>query len=210
MNIFKFAKEESSTFLSIKSKLLYILLLLPLCYTVLFGLVYSKNVMSELPTVIYDQDNSLASRTLINMFDDSDKYQVVAQVQSTEELESLLKNETAMVGVVIPPNFAKDIKLSLGTDVLITVNASNIMYNNVMMSSCQEIIQTFVAGTGEKILEAGNKLPTQALATVMPINIKVRIINNPVTGYNEFMLGGLGINGLQIAILLVVITALNK
>lgn len=210
MNIFKFAKEESSTFLSIKSKLLYILLLLPLCYTVLLGLVYSKNVMSELPTVIYDQDNSLASRTLINMFDDSDKYQVVAQVQSTEELESLLKNETAMVGVVIPPNFAKDIKLSLGTDVLITVNASNIMYNNVMMSSCQEIIQTFVAGTGEKILEAGNKLPTQALATVMPINIKVRIINNPVTGYNEFMLGGLGINGLQIAILLVVITALNK
>ena len=104
--------------------------------------------MSELPTVIYDQDNSLASRTLINMFDDSDKYKVVAQVQSTEELESLLKNETAMVGVVIPPNFAKDIKLSLGTDVLITVNASNIMYNNVMMSSCQEIIQTFVAGTG--------------------------------------------------------------
>lgn len=210
MNIFDFLKAESREFLSIKSKLLYILLLLPICYTLLFGLVYSKNVMRELPTVIYDQDNSLASRTLIQMIDDSEKYKVVAQVQSTEELEEVMKNEKAMVGFAIPPDFSKDIKLSLGTDLLITVNASNIMFNNVMMSTCQEIIQTFVAGTGQKILEAGNKLPSQAMGSVVPINIKVRIINNPVTGYNEFMLSGLGINGLQIAILLAVITALNK
>ena len=210
MKIFEFLKAESSEVLSLKSKIMYILLLLPICYTLLFGLVYSKNVMSELPTVIYDQDNSLASRTLIQMMDDSEKYKVVAQVQSTEELEELMKNEKAMVGVAIPPDFAKNIKLSLGTDLLITVNASNIMFNNVMMSSCQEVIQTFVAGTGQKLLEAGNKMPTQAIGSVMPVNLKVRIINNPVTGYNEFMLSGLGINGLQIAILLAVITVLNK
>lgn len=55
------------------SKTALILFGIPVVYTILFGMVYSSERMEYIPTLIYDQDNSPASRTLIQAFADSER-----------------------------------------------------------------------------------------------------------------------------------------
>lgn len=186
-----------------ESKLLLILFILPMLYGILFGFAYSSNVIKYVPAVIYDQDHTAASRALVQAYIDSERYEVIAEVTTQETMEQMLRNNEALVAISIPADFSKNIRLGLASQVLVTVNSTNNMFANAVITSSQEIIQTFSAATGQKLLEAGNQMPAQALRTVVPIKIGARIINNSTTSYTNFMLPGLVLNGLQIAILLV-------
>lgn len=183
---------------------------IPLVYAMLFGFAYSGNVVKYVPVVIYDQDQTAVSRSLIQAYIDSEKYEVVAQVTTQEAMEQWLRENKALAAIAIPPKFAQHIKLGLAAEVLLTTNSTNIMFANAAISASQEIVQTFSAATGQKLLEALNQMPDPALRTVAPVKLGVRIFSNPTTSYTNFMLPGLVANGLQIAILLVAGTLLVK
>ncbi len=193
-----------------KRPALLLLFGIPLLYSLLFGTVYSSNVIKYIPAVIYDQDQTATSRALIQAYMDSERYQVVAEVTTQEAMEQCLRENQALVAIAIPPRFAQNIKLGLGSEVLLVTNSANNMFANTVISSSQEIIQTFSAATGQKLLEAVNQLPAPALRSAAPVKLGVRIINNPTTAYTNFMLAGLMANGVQIAILLVAGTLLVK
>ncbi|WP_371381040.1 ABC transporter permease [Sporomusa aerivorans] len=176
---------------------------IPILYSLLFGYVYRSNVIKNIPTVIYDQDQTATSRALTQAYMDSERYQVVDQVMTQEAMEQSLRENRAQVAISIPPRFAQNIKLGLASEILIVTNSVNNMYANTVISSSQEIIQTFSAATGQKLLEGINQMPASALRSVAPVKLGVRIINNPTTSYTNFMLAGLMANGVQIAILLV-------
>lgn len=183
---------------------------IPLLYSILFGCAYSRNVVKYVPTVIYDQDQTAASRALTQAYTDSERYQVVAQVTTQEEMEQFLHENKALIAVFIPPKFAQNIKLGMTSGILIETNSTNVMFANAAISSSQEILQTFSATTGQKLLEALNQMPAPALQTAAPVKLGIRILNNPTTSYTNFMLPGLVANGLQIAILLVAGTLIAK
>lgn len=187
---------------------LLLLFALPLLYGVLFGLAYSSNVVKYVPTVVYDEDHTATSRALIQAYSDSERYEIVAEVTSQEAMEQKLRDNEVLVAIAIPPDFSRDIKLGLASQVLVSTNSTNNMFANAVITSSQEIIQTFSVATGQKLLEASNQMPAQALRTAAPIKIGTRIIHNPTTSYTNFMLPGLVANGLQIAILLVAGTVL--
>lgn len=186
-----------------KSPVVLLLFGVPLLYSLLFGCAYSNNVIKYVPTVIYDQDQTTTSRALSQAYIDSERYQVVAQVTSQEAMEQSLRENEALVAISIPPKFAQNIKLGMASEILIEANSTNNMFANAVISSSQEIIQTFSVATGQKLLEAINQMPAPALRSAAPVKLGVRIVNNPTTSYTNFMLAGLVANGLQIAILLV-------
>ena len=202
--------QEWKTLFHYKSPIVLLLIAIPIVYTALFGLAYSSNVIKYIPAVIYDQDQTPASRALTQAFVDSEKYNIIAQVSTQEEMEHYLRDNNALVAITIPPTFQQHIKLSLASEVLVTANGTNVTFANTVITSSQEIVQTFSAGTGKKLLEAANQLPAMALHTVVPVKLGIRIINNPITSYSNFMLAGLAINGLQIAILLTAGTTITK
>jgi len=181
----------------------------PVVYTLLFGLLYSANIIKNIPLVICDQDQTAVSRALVQAFADSERYDIVGQVVTLEDMERYMRNNAAMAAVVIPPQFSRDIKLSRAATVLIEINAANLMFANNVLSSCQEIVQTFSAAAAQKLLEGINQPPDQALRTAAPVRISVRITDNPTVAYSNFILPGLSINGLQIAIYLVSCTLLT-
>lgn len=192
------------------SKTALILFGIPVVYTILFGMVYSSERMEYIPTLIYDQDNSPASRTLIQAFADSERYHIAAQVTNQEDKERYMRENAAIVSVVIPPDFSKNIKLGLATEVLVETNAVNLLYANTVLTTSQEIVQTFAAGTGQRLVQSLGQMPDQALRTVAPIRLGLRIANNPTLGYSAFVLPGLGVNGLQLAIVLATCTVLTR
>ncbi|MPM91612.1 putative multidrug ABC transporter permease YbhS [bioreactor metagenome] len=134
----------------------------------------------------------------------------MAYVQSQEELEKYLREGLAEAAIVIPTNFTRDIKRGLGSEVLVAVDGSNLLFANSVISSAQEIVQTFSAGVGLNLIEAIGQMPDEALNKAAPIQFGVRILNNPTFAYSHFILAGLGANGLQLGIMLAICTALNR
>lgn len=203
-----FITECKTLFLNQRSSLI-ILFGIPIIYTLLFGALYSSNVVKYIPLVIYDQDQTATSRSLIGAFRDSERYDIVAEVTSEEEMDYYLHNNKAMAALLIPPDFSQNIKLSHSSNILLDINATNLMFGNNVLSSSQEILQTFAAGAGQKLLEGAGLPPAQALNFAAPVRLGVRIINNPTISYSNFVLAGLSMNGLQLAIFLVSCTLLT-
>ena len=182
----------------------------PLLFCLLFGLVYSPNVVKNIPIVVFDQDQTATSRIAVQAFLDSERYDIVAQVTNQEAMEQYLNSHDAVAALVIPADFSENIKLGRSAQLLMEINAANLMYANTILSTSQEIVQTLSVGISQKMLEAVNKLPDQALRLAMPVGFRVRILNNPTLSYSNFVLPGMGANGLQIGIILIASTMLTK
>jgi ABC-2 type transport system permease protein len=188
---------------------LAILFGVPLVYTLLFGVLYGTNVIKNIPLVVYDQDQTAVSRSLVQAFADSERYEIVGQVATREELAEYLRANRAMAALAIPPHFSRDVKHSRSAQVALEMNAANLMFANNVMSTYAEITQTFAAAAGQKLMEGVNQPPAQALATAAPVRLSVRITDNPTAAYNNFVLPGLAVNGVLVATFLASCTLLT-
>lgn len=202
MRFFKVMRDEIRDLLSGHVPLLLIIFLLPICFTILFGVIYQQNVVKYIPTLIYDQDQSSMSRSLVQMYEDSERYDIIGYVDTQEEMNQALAESRAMVVLAIPSDFGKQVKNGNGADIGLIVNSTNNMFGNAALSSAQEIQRTYAVAVAQKMLESMGKLPADAMHAVYPVQIGVRILNNPVNGYSPFMLSGLMLNGFQIGLMI--------
>jgi len=174
-----------------------------LFYVILFGLLYNPNLVNAIPTVVYDQDQTMLSRALVQAFDDSERYHIVAYVTSEEEMNAAIQNKTAHAAISVPPNFARDIKKGVSSQVLVSANGSNIAVGNAIISSAQEIIATFSARVSQELAEkSAGLLPTSAAHYSAPVAFQLRVLNNPNLGYLNFFVLGVVMAALQEGILL--------
>ena len=172
-------------------------------YVILFGLLYSPNVVNYIPMVVYDQDQTVLSRSLVQSFADSQRYHIVDYVTSEDEVDAAIQNKAAHAAISIPPNFARDIKKGLSSQVLVSANGSNIAIGNAIISSAQEIIAAFSARVSQGLAEnAVGLLPTPAAHYSAPVNFQLRVLNNPNLGYLNFFVLGVVMAALQEGILL--------
>ena len=202
MKLVEIIREETKYLLSGRVPLLLIILGLPIFFTILFGVIYGENVVNHIPMVIYDQDQSSLSRTLIQMYTDSERYDVVSYVSTQEDMEAAINNGEALVALAIPNDFSKNVKKGIGADIMLIANSTNNMFGNAALSSAQEINRSFSVAVGQKLMEGLNQLPVDAMNATYPVHLGVRILNNPVNGYAPFMLSGLMLNGFQIGLMI--------
>lgn len=180
----------------------WLLFLLPLLYLLFFGNAYSSNIVKDVPLLIYDQDQTAVSRSLVQAFADSERCRIVAQVVTQADMDQAMAENKALLALAIPPQFEQSIKQGRGATVLLQANSANNMFANAGIGAATEIVQTFSAGTAKKLWQGKNQVPAAALTMAAPVKLGIRVLNNPTTSYTNFMLLGLVLNGLQIAILL--------
>lgn len=203
-------RREWKAVCSWKSPFFYLLVGLPLLYTFLFGAIYSQGVVESIPLVICDQDNSAVSRAVINAYGASDRFRIIAQVQTIDELETTISSGEALSGVYIPPHFAKDIKTRVPTSIGIFVDSTNLVYGNGQMPVHNELTTSILVGIRSQIAEGLGIPPSQAFDIVYPVHMNLRIMANPTNSYNNFMLLGLVANALQVGIFLMASTLLCR
>lgn len=209
MGILAVIKRE---FLLLKNepKLLLFIFGAPILFTLLFGALYSNNVVKNIPLVIYDGSQTQLSQNLIQGFEDSEKYKIVGYLSSQEEMEKYLQERKAIAALVIPQDFNQKIKKGLSSEALILVNSTNMIYANSVTSSASEIIQTFSGGVSLKYLESLGQMPEAATDKAAPVQMRVRLLYNPTLNYTNFMLLGLLTAVLQQAILLTAALSMIK
>ena len=182
--------------------LLFLLVLLPLVYTLLFGAAYSANVLNHIPVVVCDLEQSSISRTLVLNYDTSDRFRVVKQVSSYEEMQAALKNGEAKVGLYVPSGVDRNLRTAAPAEVGVYIEASNMVYGSAALVASEEINLNLLVGGSQKILEHMSIYPDRALRMAYPAAMSVRILNNPTNSYCNFMLLGLVCNGIQISLFL--------
>lgn len=92
---------------------LFMTFLMPILQIYLFTLAIETNV-SNLRTVVLDNDNSAESRALISRIVNTGYFKIVAITSSLDELQAKVVKGGARVGIVIPENY-RNKTLSAGT-----------------------------------------------------------------------------------------------
>jgi ABC-2 type transport system permease protein len=123
--IWNMVRKEAIQFWRYKLLLLFIL-----AFPVLNMLGAAEAVSAQIlgvPTAIYDQDRTAASRELVEMLRSSRLFAPEYHVGSQAELNHLLEHGTVKVGLAIPPDFGADLARGHGTTVQVLRDGSETM-----------------------------------------------------------------------------------
>lgn len=103
---------------------LAMMLVLPVVQLLLFGYAINTDVR-HIPTLMFDQDHSPASRELAHKMEATGHYDFQGSVESYDEIDRALRSGTARVALVVPPRYSSDLVRGHATQVQLIVDGSD-------------------------------------------------------------------------------------
>lgn len=100
------------------------MLFLPVMQLLLFGYAINTDVR-HIPTIVYDQDQSAASRDLAQSLRATGFYDLVGDARDYADIEHALRAGHARVGLVIPTQYSSDLTRGRPTQVQLIVDGSD-------------------------------------------------------------------------------------
>jgi len=199
-SIIQFIKKE---FLQFKRdpKMFALMLIAPVVQLTLLG--YAANLDVKLVrTIVYDQDRSAASRDFIERFSSSGYFKIEQYVTSYDKITEVIDKGEAILALVIPNDFEKNIYSRRTATVQALLNGSDgntagivAGYSqNIVSDYSQNIILNFLNRSGQKF------------SSVPVISPEIRVWYNPELKTRNFMVPG--IVGLLLSIITLILTSL--
>lgn len=176
-----------------------------LAYLILFSLLYGTHTIKSVPVIVYDEDQTQFSRSLIQSFDDSERFQIVGYATTQDDMEQALREKEAYAAVHIPQKFSQDAKSGRSSTVLVIADGANILITSTVTTAAQEIIADFSQKTGTLLTETNlEQLSPAAQHRVSPVDFHLRVLNNPTQSYLSFFVLGLAMAAFQQGVFLAV------
>ncbi len=187
------AKREVSDLFDNRKKVI-LLLLWPILFAFLVGAIFSAEVVTDLPFVVVDRDQTPFSRTIIRYLNSTRTLRYLGQVESVSEIEKLIHKDEIAFGLLIPRRAITDIKRARSTTLQAYVNASNLMVANLAYSEIMTVSGTISAGVMIKMLRKTGEEKEMAMAHFSPIKNDVYRLYNPAYNYRLYLAPGLWIS----------------
>ncbi len=171
-------------------------LALPLLMVLLFGYAINLDV-SEVDIAVVDRDRSAASRDILNHLTADGAVRIVARPARTEDLERLLDQNKARLGIVIPAGFGRDLAAGKDAPVQVLVDGTEAAFAAQALG--------LVAGslTDTTMRELEGLLRTAGLKGGVPgLKARPRVFFNEALNSRWFMVPGL------IAIIIMMLAAM--
>ncbi|GAK60313.1 export ABC transporter permease protein [Candidatus Vecturithrix granuli] len=167
---------------------LAIAFLMPLIQLFIYGYAITFDV-TNITTVVYDRDKSLLSRELVKEFEQSGYFTINAYLDHEDEVDAYLNSGKALVAVLIPAGFQKQVKTGHEVQVGMMLDGGD--------SNTATIANGYISAIGQRFSQrmAGKKLTPL-------IDAQTRVWYNPELKSKNFIVPGL------IAIIMAVIVAL--
>lgn len=169
---------------------LVIILIIPLFFTILFGLIYGQKTIGNLEIGVVNHSPSQFTRSLVNNFDKTDGFKVSEHFAYEEEAFLSLEKGEIQGFILIPHGFTQDIKSNKQADLLIVADGSNMSVSSALLTKGSEVAGTVSAGIAIKKYEAEGMLAQEAMERSVPISFKNRNWFNPANNYSNFLLIG--------------------
>jgi len=156
---------------------LFFTIFIPVLELFMLGYAIDTNVRN-VRTVIVDHAGTQESRQLIEKFEKSQDFRVVARALSDREASQLIVAGTARVGIVIPENFSRRLEGGETAQLLVLVDGSesSIAAEAVNVSNAIALRESLQRALGNRQL---------------PIEARPRVLFNPDTRSANFFIPGL-------------------
>jgi ABC-2 type transport system permease protein len=178
---------------------LAMMVMLPLLQLLLFGYAINTDVR-HIPTVVYDQDRSAASRDILASLEATGFYDVVGHVESTSAIEKALRQSLAKVALVVPPDFGSDLARGTPARLQLVVDGSD---PQTVASATNTAASLVVARSGELLLE---RLSARGGAAFQPLELEPDTWYNPDLRTAVYVVPGLV--GVILTMTMVMLTAM--
>jgi ABC-2 type transport system permease protein len=168
-------------------------LAMPVMMLLLYGYALSLDV-DHIRTLIYDQDGTEASRSLMRQFQGSRYFEVAGFVNDYRAIERGIDTNTVLVGITIPRDFGKDLRSGHGATVQILVDGSDSNTAAIAMGYAESVVQRYSADVRADIQNrrTGRRPPP-------PIDARLRVWYNSSLESKNYVVPGL------IAVILMII-----
>src|SRR3954464_4157209 len=175
---------------------LFFTIFVPVMELFMLGYAIDTNVRN-VRTVIVDQAGTQESRQLIDKFERSQDFKVVARVFRDEDASELIVAGKARIGIVIPENFSRRLESGETAQLLVLVDGteSSIAAEAVNVSSAIALRESL-----ERLL-GGRQLPIEA---------RPRVLFNPDTRSANFFIPGLMVVMCQMMATMLAATAIVR
>jgi ABC-2 type transport system permease protein len=167
---------------------------IPAIQLVLFGYAIRTEVR-HLPTVVLDESKTPESRALVNLLRNTGNFDVTEWVSSRTELANRIEGGKASAGLVIPPDYMRDIKRGRTASAQMIVDAADPMASSAAMSGAVR------AGGARGVALAAERGGGQP-----PLEVRVRPWYNP--GMRDAVYIVPGIIGVLLSLTMVLITSI--
>ena len=173
---------------------------IPIIQLLMFGFAINTDV-KHLPTVVFDQSYSAEGRELLDSFSASGYFDINFTGKSFTEVNARIDNGDAKVGVILPPDFAENVRHGRSASVQVIVDATDSMAASSAVSTAQTIGQ--LRSQAIMIQRLENIVGRQ---DGLPYDIRIRPWYNPdfVTAF--YMVPG--IMGMILTMTMVMITSM--
>ena len=154
---------------------LIFIFIMPILQLVLLGFANTTDI-KNVSTVIFDQDNSSASRGLLNSFQATGYFSFNYSVGSQTEVDNLIGGGQAKVGIVIPPNYGEDLTSGQGSQALVLIDGSDPTVASAALSAAE------LAGQAHGVSIRTQQLSLEG-ATIggnsNPVDVRTDVLYNP-------------------------------
>ena len=154
---------------------LIFIFIMPILQLVLLGYANSTDI-KNVPTVIFNQDNSPASRELLNSFNATGYFSFDYSVYSQSEVDNLIGGGKAKVGIVIPPNFGADLASGKSAQALVLIDGSDPTIASAALSAAE------LAGQAHGVSIKAQQLSLQGASIgggSNPVDVRTNVLYNP-------------------------------
>lgn len=161
------------------------LIALPAFLLILFGYALTFDVRN-LALGVCDQDQSVASRELIQRFVTTEYFDLKRQVDDPQKLTQLIDHDVVRVGLVIPPGFSERLQAGRPAPVQLLVDGTNATTASAATSYTEAIVRTFSSQVIlEQVMRTGQRLSPPT------VSVEARIWYDPELESARFLLPGL-------------------
>jgi ABC-2 type transport system permease protein len=175
---------------------LYLAFALPLLLILLFGYALSLDV-DNVETVVVDHDNTDLSRDFIQHLGASPYFHIGAQLPNTKAATEYLDRGRAILAIIIPPHWTRDIRSDRASPLQILLDGSDPSFANITRG----YVNAFISQYNQKLLAAF--LDRQGMEKIKPpINGRVRVWFNEDLESRNFIVPGI------IAVIIMIVGAM--
>ncbi|MEG0037564.1 MULTISPECIES: ABC transporter permease [Bacteroides] len=160
--------------------------LVPLVYPLIYGFIYTNEVVREVPAVVVDNSRSSLSREYLRKVDATPDIQVVAYCNDMEEAKLMLRDRLAYGIIYIPSDFSSNIARGKQAQVSLYCDMSGLLYYKSMLLANTAV--SLDMNQNIKIERAGNTTNRQDEITAYPIEYEDVAMFNPTNGFAAFLI----------------------
>ncbi|MGE4282230.1 MAG: ABC transporter permease [Clostridia bacterium] len=153
---------------------------------VLFGYAVNTEV-DHIATAVFDQSKTQQSREYIDSFERTSYFVTQYSVSSEDELTVLLDSGKVSAGLIIPLDFARDLKQNKNAEPLLIIDGTDPTLARTALSSGVLISNSYSLGMRQKYLNLKGMTELKAPG----VNLNTRVRYNPNMDNNKFTIPGL-------------------